>query len=131
MFNRSLTVVVFSLCLVSVEGCLTTLVRVETTPPGAQVHYDFQPKGATPTEFKVDWYGKHRLTLDHPEYGQRVKDIHLQAPAYLTFPMDFFTAIAPFNVVDRHTIQIDLSEDAASITEEPDHEPEGTQETNP
>ncbi|MDP8242775.1 MAG: PEGA domain-containing protein [Candidatus Hinthialibacter antarcticus] len=131
MSSRSLVLVVFSFCLISVEGCLTTLVRVETTPPGAQVHYDYQPQGVTPTEFEVDWYGKHRLTLDHPEFGRRVEDVHLKAPAYLTFPMDFFTAILPFKVVDRHTIEIDLSEDATSNTEEPDHESEGTQQNNP
>ncbi|MBZ0257227.1 PEGA domain-containing protein, partial [bacterium] len=129
--SRSLVVFLFSLCLISVEGCLTTLVQVKTTPPGAQVHYDYKPQGVTPTEFEVDWYGKHRLTLDHPEYGRRVEDVNLKAPAYLTFPMDFFTAIMPFRVVDRHVIEIDLSENAKPDTEGPDHEPEGTQDSNP
>lgn len=131
MSSRSLVVFLFLICLISVEGCLTTLVQVKTTPPGAQVHYDYKPQGVTPTEFEVDWYGKHRLTLDHPEYGRRVEDVNLKAPAYLTFPMDFFTAIMPFRVVDRHVIEIDLSENATPKMEGPDHEPEGTQDSNP
>lgn len=86
------------------------MVRVETNPPGAEVHYDYKPKGTTPAEFEVDWYGKHKITLDHPEYGRRVEYVQLNAPPYLYFPFDFFTALLPFNVTDRQAFSFDLTE---------------------
>ncbi|MBI1389397.1 MAG: PEGA domain-containing protein [bacterium] len=128
MIGRTLIICLFAFAAVSVEGCRSTVVRVESDPPGAKVHYDFQPKGVTPTEFNIDWYGKHRLTLDHPEYGQRVQELDLKAPAYSIFPMDFFVAIMPFKVVDRKTIKVDLRAEPTPSVEASDHESERTQE---
>lgn len=98
------------LVLFTVEGCYTTMVRVETEPPGATVHYDYQPMGVTPVEFRVDWYGKHKLTLDHPEWGRRIEYIDLNAPPHLQFPVDFFTALMPFQVTDRHEYKFNLTQ---------------------
>jgi hypothetical protein len=119
------------LCIVFVvEGCYTTTVRVDSDPSGATVHYDYEPKGVTPTEFNVDWYGKHRLTLDHPEYGQRVEIVNLRPPAYLFFPFDLLVAIMPFHVHDVHEFSIDLTTVTSQeeVMEDSNHDAEGTQD---
>ena len=90
--NRFLLVFLVVLWLFGVEGCITTVVRVETNPPGTLVHYDYEPKGKTPVEFNVDWAGSHKLTLDHPEYGRRVEYVKIKPPAYMWFPLDFFVS---------------------------------------
>ena len=103
-----------------VEGCYSTVVRVESVPPGATVHYDYEPKGETPAEFEVDWYGTHKLTLDHPQEGRHVEKVELKAPAHLWFPFDFFVAILPFKVTDRQTFVIDLTQEQSEETEKTD-----------
>ncbi len=111
---------VFLMCCIlgcMVEGCHTTLVRVETIPPGSVVHFDYKPVGKTPVEFEVDWHGKHKLTLDHPEYGRRVEYLDLDSPAYLYFPLDLFAALMPFNATDRHTFSFDMTPNTMSGTE--------------
>ncbi len=106
-----------------VEGCYTSVVRVETAPPGATIHYDYEPKGETPTEFEIDWYGTHRITLDHPTEGRRVETVELKAPAHLWFPFDFITAILPFQVTDRQTFTFDLTEKPIPERENSTNEP--------
>ncbi len=96
------------LCLVG--GCYTTTVKIDSTPQGADVHYDFEPKGKTPVEFEVEWHGVHKVTLDHPEYGRRVEYVTVETPAYQTFPLDFFATIAPWNMTDRHEFHFDLTQ---------------------
>jgi PEGA domain-containing protein len=100
-----------------VEGCYTSVVKVDSNPPGATVHYDFQPKGITPVEFKVDYLGTHKLTLDHPDYGRREAFIDLDSPAYLVFPFDFVTTVIPANVTDRHSFTFDLTKEPSSDLE--------------
>ncbi len=100
-----------------VEGCYTSTVRVDSIPPGATVHYDYQPKGTTPVEFPVDYLGTHKITLDHPDYGRREETVNLSAPAYLWFPMDFVATIAPAKFTDRHSLTFDLTQGATSETE--------------
>lgn len=111
-----------------VEGCYTTTVRVDSIPQGAEVHYDYEPKGVTPTEFDVLWYGEHRLTLDHPDYEQRVEVIDLHPPAYLYFPLDFMVAIMPFHVRDVQEFTVDLNEPPQEETEETNHGTTGEKE---
>lgn len=98
------------LVLCSVGGCYTTTVRIESVPPGADVHYDFEPKGVTPVEFEVEWHGIHKVTLDHPDYGRRVEYIDLETPAYLIYPMDLFATVAPWHMTDDHTFVFDLTQ---------------------
>ncbi|MDX9752362.1 MAG: PEGA domain-containing protein [bacterium] len=107
-----------------VEGCHTTTLRVESQPPGAQVHYDFKPVGTTPVEFPVDWYGKHKLTLDHPVHGRRIQVVELKSPGYLIFPMDFVAAVAPAKLKDQRTVLIDFTQPVSPDTEE-DHGAKG------
>lgn len=110
-----------------VEGCYTSTVRVESNPPGAAVHYDYQPKGITPVEFPVDYLGTHKITLDHPQYGRREEYVNLDAPAYLWFPMDFVATITPGKFTDRHSFTFDLIKTATSETEAQKDEPKGTE----
>jgi len=113
------------LCMV--EGCYTTMVRVTTNPAGSAVYYDSQPKGETPAEFAVDWYGKHKVTLDHPRYGRREEWVKLKAPAYLWFPFDLFVALLPFKVTDRHEFSYDLTQVTKPEREAERHESERAQ----
>ncbi|MBN2326412.1 MAG: PEGA domain-containing protein [Candidatus Omnitrophica bacterium] len=110
-----------------VEGCYTSTVRVDSIPPGAQVHYDYQPKGVTPVEFPVDFLGAHKITLDHPDYGRREEIVDLRAPAYLWFPLDFVATITPGKFTDRHSFTFDLTEKASSEMEAQNDESEGTE----
>jgi len=118
---RKLLLICLLICVV--EGCYTTVVRIDSVPPGSTVHWDYQPKGETPVEFEVDWYGAHRLALDHPDFGQRIEKVELKAPAHLWFPFDFFVAILPFKVTDRHALTFDLPEEKPSSVEEKIDEP--------
>ncbi|MGC9328311.1 MAG: PEGA domain-containing protein [Candidatus Hinthialibacter sp.] len=110
-----------------VEGCYTSMVRVESVPPGAEVHYDYQPKGVTPVEFPVDFLGEHKITLDHPDYGRREEIVNLSAPVYLWFPLDFVATIMPFHFKDRHAFMFDFTEKAASEMEAQNDDSEGTE----
>ncbi len=111
-----------------VEGCHTTVVRVDSIPPGSTVHFDFKPIGETPAEIEVDWYGKHKITLDHPEHGRREEIVNVKSPAYLYFPLDFFVALLPFKITDRHEFSFDMTENPMSGTEAVNHESTAEQE---
>jgi hypothetical protein len=100
------------------------MVRVNTIPSGSTIHFDTVAKGEAPAEFEVDWYGKHKITLDHPQYGRRVETIQLKAPAHLWFPFDFLTAMLPFKVTDRHEFSFDLTQAPQPETEADRHESE-------
>ncbi len=105
-----------------VEGCYTTIVRVETVPPGSMLHFDYEPVGETPAEIELEWYGKHKVTLDHPEHGRREEIVNIKSPAYLYFPLDFFVALMPFKVTDRQVFTYDMTEKPLSETEAMNHE---------
>ena len=125
--SRFLTMLIL---VIGVEGCYTTALRVESQPPGATVYYDFKPVGKTPVEFNVDWYGKHKLTLEHPQYGRLEQIINLKNPAYVTFPFDLIATIAPAKIKDNHTITFDLSKQSSPKTEE-DHGSTGKKNSTP
>lgn len=118
---RLVSFVLISGLFLWVVGCYTNTVRVESTPPGAQVHFDYKPVGTTPVEFNTDWLGKHRLTLDHPGYEQYVEIVQLKSPAYLWFPMDFFVAILPFKVENRYSFQVNLEKELTTDLEADRH----------
>ncbi|HOJ61461.1 MAG TPA: PEGA domain-containing protein [bacterium] len=112
------------ICLV--EGCYSTVVRVETDPPGATVHYDYQPRGVTPAEFETGWMGTHKITLDHPEYGRREEFVELKPKPYTWFPLDFLVTILPIKVVDKRTFTYDMTEEVSTATEASSDESEGS-----
>jgi hypothetical protein len=101
---------------------------VDSQPQGATVHYDYKPVGKTPVDIPVRWYGKHKLTLDHPEHGRRVQIVDLDSPLYLTFPLDFIATVAPARIKDNHSIMIDFTKDEASMLED-DNGAKGTENT--
>lgn len=127
IFRHSLGLLIVCLFLL-VEGCYTNTVRVESNPPGAQVHFDYKPVGNTPVEFTTDWLGKHRLTLDHPGYNQHVETVTLKSPAYLWFPLDFFVAILPFKHENRYEFSVNLKSETGEGMEAVSDESKGTQE---
>lgn len=110
--------------IIGFEGCHTTKVLVNSTPPGAEVHWDYEPKGTTPVEFPVEWLGKHRLTLDHPDHEQYVETVDLESPLYLRFPMDLITQIKPYPTSNRYEFNIDLSQQGELGREAISHESE-------
>ena len=102
-----LLVVLAELTLVS--GCVRRRLTVRTNPPGAVAYLDNVELGKTPISRNFDFYGKRELKLIKEGYEPHVEMIHLRAPWYQWFGLDFVSEVLiPGTITDERVYPINL-----------------------
>lgn len=99
-------------------GCATQRKLVITsTPPGALVRLDDTVVGSTPYEIAFDAYGTRRITLYKQGYATVSQQVVIDAPWYLTFPLDFVTEVLlPFGWKDVRRVEVPMQQDVGPVT---------------
>lgn len=102
----------------AVAGCATERKLIITsTPPGALVRLDDTVVGSTPYELAFDAYGTRRVTLYKQGYATASKQVVIDEPWYLTFPLDVVTEVLlPFGWEDIHRVDITMEQDVGPVT---------------
>ncbi|MCY2960406.1 MAG: PEGA domain-containing protein [Planctomycetota bacterium] len=99
-------------------GCATERKLIVTsTPPGALVRLDDTIVGSTPYEIAFDAYGTRRITLYKQGYATTSRQVVIDAPWYLIFPIDIVTEVLlPFGWKDIRRIEIPMAQDVGPVT---------------
>lgn len=100
-------------------GCVERRIYLVSEPPGADVYIDGEFIGKTradddpegPLYASFVYYGRREYTLRLPGYRTASGSMRLETPWYQYPPMDFFAEVlAPWKIVDRHHINVELEE---------------------
>jgi len=99
-------------------GCATQRKLIITSsPPGALVRLDDTVVGSTPYEIAFDAYGTRRITLYKQGYATTSQQVEIDAPWYLTFPLDIVTEVLlPFGWKDIRRFEIPMQQDVGPVT---------------
>lgn len=124
--KRIAGVIVISICLLGMLGCVEKKVLVRTEPAGAPVFIDEKSIGDSPVEQSFDFYGRRLIRVGPMEnesgkvtFSETERIVELTAPWYQLFPVDFFFEVLwPGRIVDTHEFVIHLpaAEKAPSAT---------------
>jgi len=99
-------------------GCATQRKLVVTsTPPGALLRLDDTIVGSTPYEISYDAYGTRRITLYKQGYATASQQVVLDAPWYLSFPIDLVTEVLiPIGWKDIRSVEVPMERDVGPVT---------------
>ncbi len=98
-----------SFLIIFTNACVERRMRIVSDPPEATVYIDGEKIGKTPTEHSFDFYGTREVTLVKKGYYISSHKEAIIAPAFQTFPLDFFVDIIyPFTVEDNHNFYYTL-----------------------
>ena len=97
------------LLIVLLCGCLSRVLEIKSTPPGARVFVEGEEIGRTPVTYEFDHYGPRDILLikgvegnETVSYESTSVRYDLTAPWWASFPVDFFVEIIPYEIVDKH-----------------------------
>ena len=98
--TRTTVAAVLVLALV-VCGCVERKLTVTSTPPGARVYLDDEPKGETPVTFRFNFHGHRTFTLK--KVGYRVsEEVKWVRPPFWEFPgLDVIADLTPIPLEDH------------------------------
>lgn len=115
-FRASVWASAAALCALSACATQRKLV-VTSTPPGALLRLDDTIVGSTPYEIAYDAYGTRRITLYKQGYATASQQVVLEAPWYLTFPIDLVTEVLlPIGWKDIRSVEVAMERDAGPVT---------------
>lgn len=114
--NRLFSMVLMVLALFLSAGCVERKMVIRSDPPGAPAWVDEEPAGATPLEYPFHHYGHRKVRVgpirdenDAVAYREKEEVLHVRAPWFQTFPIDFFFEVLwPGKLVDEHVVTITL-----------------------
>jgi len=99
----------FVLVLCVANGCVRRRLNIVTDPPGATVHVDNTPIGATPTATPFTYYGTREIRVTKPGYETVVVKENLHPKWYQYAPLDFFAEVIwPFEIRDERVVDVKL-----------------------
>ena len=118
--TRPLPLLAAPLCCLALGACATDRqLLVETTPPGALVRLDDEELGTTPLEVPFVHYGTRKLTLELEGHLLVERDLVVDPPWYLRFPLDLVTEVLlPFGWEDHRAVAVALVPVPATIAED-------------
>ena len=88
--SRLLTITALLLTLLQ-SGCVHRRVTINSNPGGALVRIDGKDVGYTPASVDYTWYGTREVQLLKDGYETQTQLVHIGAPWYQRFPLDFFS----------------------------------------
>ena len=117
---QSRFVLVGSIALVAVSGCVERRMKITTKPEGATVIVNDEEVGVSPVTFAFTWYGDYDIMLRKPGYETLKTHYRIEAPWYQQPGVDFFSeCVVPWTIVDEQiapTFQLSEAE-APSVKE--------------
>ena len=118
--GKALLVPVLLLWTAVAAGCRARReLRIDTTPPGAQVRLDDDLVGVTPVELTFEHYGIRQATFYKEGYRPKSQLIELKKPWWALFPLDFFSEILlPFGWRDRTAVRVELEPELGEVSAE-------------
>lgn len=89
-------------------GCVERRLFVRTEPAGARIYMDGRLAGESPLEIPFDHYGRPEVIARYP--GRRPARVRsdLAPPLWQLFPLDLLAELAPWRLVDRHALSLEL-----------------------
>jgi len=109
------------LALAAVTGACATDRRlfIESTPPGALVRLDEEHVGETPLELEFVHYGTRKLALELDGHLLVEREVVIEPPWYLRFPVDLVTEVLlPFGWEDHRHVALELTAVPETIAED-------------
>jgi hypothetical protein len=103
---------IFGLAVVSVTGCITRTLTVDTNVPGALVYLNDREVGRTPFTVPFTWYGGYDVVIRADGYKTVKTSAEVTAPFWQWIPFDLVTDFLP--VEDREFLHFDLKPDVPS-----------------
>lgn len=92
-----------------VPGCVHRRLTIRSFPDGAVAYVDDQEVGVTPTSVAFTHYGVRTIRLEKDGYETVEVDERLDAPWYLTPPLDFFVEnFWPREIRDERVVDVEL-----------------------
>jgi len=91
------------------SGCVHRRLTIRSFPEGAVAYVDDQEVGVTPTSTAFTHYGVRTIRLEKDGYETVEVDQRIDAPWYLTPPLDFFVEnFWPREIRDERVVNIEL-----------------------
>ena len=104
-----MSLLLFSVVLIVLAGCVERRLTINTNPSGAQVMLNDEDIGVSPVTTSFKWYGDYNITIR--KAGCETLNTHkkLTPPCYDYFPFDFFTQVLyPGTITDSYQWSFDL-----------------------
>ena len=108
--KKILTILFYSILIISLNGCVERELKINTKPKGALVILNDEEIGVSPVTVSFEWYGDYWVRIR--KQGYETIDTHkeLKGPWYDHFPFDFFAQIVnPNRIVDSYEWTFELS----------------------
>ena len=104
--------------LSSLTGCVSRRLTVRSNPPGALVEMDGERIGFTPVSVDFTYYATREMRVSKAGYETLTVLQPLRAPWYQVAPLDFVSDnFLPFKqVTDRHQVTYTLQRKRANAT---------------
>jgi hypothetical protein len=93
--HRIATILMPSLALLALTGCVERRISIETDPPGAIVWVNDREAGRTPVSVSFTHEGTYDLRIEKEGYEPLVTPATTDGPIWDTVPLDFFAEILP------------------------------------
>jgi len=108
--RKLLTILFFSILILSLNSCVERELKINTKPEGALVTLNDEEIGVSPVTVSFEWYGDYWVRIR--KQGFETIDTHkeLKGPWYDHFPFDFFAQVVnPNRIVDSYEWTFELS----------------------
>lgn len=89
-------------------GCIERKLTVTTEPSGAVVWLNDEEIGPSPVTVNFKWYGDYKVRVEKSGHEILATHRQLDAPAWDSFPLDFFATVWPGTFRDHTEWHFDL-----------------------
>ena len=105
---RKVTAVLVLVLLAAAWGCVERKLTVTSTPPGAKIYLDDEPKGETPATFRFNFHGHRTFTLKKDGYGIKEEVRKVRAPFWELPGLDVIAEFTPIPLEDHQKFHFEL-----------------------
>lgn len=108
-FARRLTLCALALIAITMTGCMTRRLTINTNPPGARVYVSDEEIGITPCSHDFTYYGTRKIRIVKDGYETMVLNQPIPTPWYQIPPLDLITDnFVPGEIIDHRKITYEL-----------------------
>jgi hypothetical protein len=100
LMARMAILVTAAAAMLLLSGCLRPRVFITSTPAGAEIYVNDEPRGTTPVEMPFTWYWYYRVRAEKEGYQTTETLERLRAPWWATAPFELLVEAMPFPVYD-------------------------------
>ena len=107
--GQQITVVLISIMILVLPGCVQRRLLIRSQPEGALVSVDRQAVGLTPVSVPYTYYGTREIQLEKDGFKTIRVDQNFRPPWYGRFPISFFSEnLALREIRDRRLLDFAL-----------------------